>query len=152
MVVVEVVVMVVEVFVSAMLLTETLQNRQQNAMRWMYFRITPHRIMASPQLDRVVEAGGSKYHWTGVLDSALDAVGNTPLIRLQRIRREEGLQSLTDPPAEKYSHLPTMTSVSGRPHTSSSSALDISLRTEVAPLIRLQRIRREEGLQCNLCA
>ncbi|KAK1920562.1 cystathionine beta-synthase [Papiliotrema laurentii] len=48
--------------------------------------------MASPQLDRVVEAGGSKYHWTGVLDSALDAVGNTPLIRLQRIRREEGLQ------------------------------------------------------------
>ena len=32
------------------------------------------------------------HHWHGVLDNALDAVGCTPLIRLQRIAREEGFK------------------------------------------------------------
>lgn len=32
-----------------------------------------------------------QHHWNGVLDSALDAVGNTPLIKLSKIAREEGL-------------------------------------------------------------
>lgn len=32
------------------------------------------------------------HHWTGVLDSALDGVGHTPLVRLDRIAKEEGLQ------------------------------------------------------------
>ncbi|ODN99482.1 cystathionine beta-synthase [Cryptococcus wingfieldii CBS 7118] len=31
------------------------------------------------------------HHWKGVLPSALDAVGHTPLVRLDRIAREEGL-------------------------------------------------------------
>ncbi|TXT10990.1 hypothetical protein VHUM_01741 [Vanrija humicola] len=34
----------------------------------------------------------STHHWNGVLDSALDAVGETPLIRLDRIRDAEGLK------------------------------------------------------------
>ncbi|OCF78594.1 cystathionine beta-synthase [Kwoniella mangroviensis CBS 8886] len=32
-----------------------------------------------------------QHHWQGVLSSALDAVGHTPLVRLQRIAKEEGL-------------------------------------------------------------
>lgn len=39
------------------------------------------------------QAGGeTQHHWTGVLDSVLDAVGHTPLIHLKRIQQEEGLQ------------------------------------------------------------
>lgn len=34
----------------------------------------------------------SPSHWSGVLNSALDAVGNTPLIRLDRIAKAEGLK------------------------------------------------------------
>ncbi|KAL1410080.1 cystathionine beta-synthase [Vanrija albida] len=34
----------------------------------------------------------STHHWNGVLDSALDAVGETPLIRLDRIAKAEGLK------------------------------------------------------------
>ncbi|WWC92240.1 cystathionine beta-synthase [Kwoniella dendrophila CBS 6074] len=34
----------------------------------------------------------SQHHWQGVLDSALDAVGHTPLIKLQKIARAEGLK------------------------------------------------------------
>lgn len=34
----------------------------------------------------------STHHWTGVLDSALDAVGQTPLIKLDRIAKSEGLK------------------------------------------------------------
>ncbi|GFZ48133.1 Beta-thionase [Saitozyma sp. JCM 24511] len=37
-------------------------------------------------------SGNSAYHWPGVLSSALDAVGCTPLIRLDRIAKEEGLE------------------------------------------------------------
>ncbi|ORX41055.1 tryptophan synthase beta subunit-like PLP-dependent enzyme [Kockovaella imperatae] len=33
-----------------------------------------------------------QHHWHGVLDSAMDAVGHTPLIRLQTIAREEGFK------------------------------------------------------------
>ncbi|WWD08447.1 cystathionine beta-synthase [Kwoniella europaea PYCC6329] len=33
-----------------------------------------------------------QHHWQGVLASALDAVGHTPLIKLQRIANEEGLK------------------------------------------------------------
>ncbi|WVW80896.1 cystathionine beta-synthase [Kwoniella bestiolae CBS 10118] len=33
-----------------------------------------------------------QHHWQGVLSSALDAVGHTPLIKLQRIAQEEGLK------------------------------------------------------------
>ncbi|KAK8850507.1 cystathionine beta-synthase [Kwoniella newhampshirensis] len=33
-----------------------------------------------------------QHHWQGVLSSALDAVGHTPLIRLDRIAKEEGLK------------------------------------------------------------
>ncbi|WVF67948.1 cystathionine beta-synthase [Kwoniella sp. CBS 6097] len=36
--------------------------------------------------------GDSTHHWQGVLDCALDAVGHTPLIKLQRIRAQEGLK------------------------------------------------------------
>jgi len=36
--------------------------------------------------------GDDTHHWHGILDSALDAVGHTPLIRLQRIAKEEGLK------------------------------------------------------------
>ncbi|WVQ95512.1 cystathionine beta-synthase [Kwoniella sp. CBS 9459] len=36
--------------------------------------------------------GDSTHHWKGVLDCALDAVGHTPLIKLQRIREQEGLK------------------------------------------------------------
>lgn len=32
------------------------------------------------------------HHWKGVLSSALDAVGHTPLVRLDRIAKEEGLK------------------------------------------------------------
>ena len=38
------------------------------------------------------EGSGDTHHWHGILDSALDAVGHTPLIRLQRIAKEEGLK------------------------------------------------------------
>ncbi|WWD20690.1 cystathionine beta-synthase [Kwoniella shandongensis] len=34
----------------------------------------------------------TQHHWQGVLSSALDAVGHTPLIRLDRIAKEEGLK------------------------------------------------------------
>lgn len=34
----------------------------------------------------------STSHWSGVLDSALDAVGQTPLIKLDRIAKAEGLK------------------------------------------------------------
>lgn len=34
----------------------------------------------------------STHHWKGILDSALDAVGHTPLIRLDKIRKEEGFK------------------------------------------------------------
>ncbi|CAK9786059.1 cystathionine beta-synthase [Cutaneotrichosporon oleaginosum] len=34
----------------------------------------------------------SPSHWSGVLNSALDAVGNTPLVRLDRIAKNEGLK------------------------------------------------------------
>jgi hypothetical protein len=52
-------------------------------------------------MDYNAEASSSKggkstlpqhHHWHGVLDNALDAVGSTPLIRLQRIAREEGFK------------------------------------------------------------
>ncbi|WWC98606.1 cystathionine beta-synthase [Kwoniella sp. B9012] len=33
-----------------------------------------------------------QHHWQGVLSSAMDAVGHTPLIKLQRIAKEEGLK------------------------------------------------------------
>lgn len=33
-----------------------------------------------------------QHHWQGVLSSALDAVGHTPLIRLDRIAAEEGVK------------------------------------------------------------
>lgn len=33
-----------------------------------------------------------QHHWHGVLSSALDAVGHTPLIRLDRIAAEEGFK------------------------------------------------------------
>ncbi|WVR08582.1 cystathionine beta-synthase [Kwoniella sp. DSM 27419] len=32
------------------------------------------------------------HHWQGVLSSALDAVGHTPLIKLQKMRQQEGLK------------------------------------------------------------
>lgn len=32
------------------------------------------------------------HHWQGVLNSALDAVGHTPLIRLDRIAEAEGFK------------------------------------------------------------
>lgn len=39
------------------------------------------------------QSGGEKqHHWTGVLDSVLDAVGNTPLIHLRRIQQQEGIK------------------------------------------------------------
>lgn len=34
----------------------------------------------------------TKHHWAGVLDSSLDAVGHTPLVRLDRIAKAEGLK------------------------------------------------------------
>lgn len=34
----------------------------------------------------------SQHHWHGVLDSALDAVGHTPLIRLQKLAKQEGFK------------------------------------------------------------
>ena len=34
----------------------------------------------------------TQHHWNGVLSSALDAVGHTPLIHLQRIGKQEGLK------------------------------------------------------------
>ena len=34
----------------------------------------------------------TSHHWHGVLDSAMDAVGHTPLIKLQRIAEDEGLK------------------------------------------------------------
>jgi hypothetical protein len=34
----------------------------------------------------------NRHHWHGVLDSALDAVGHTPLIKLSRIAQEEGFK------------------------------------------------------------
>ena len=37
-----------------------------------------------------VTSSGKTHHWAGVLDSALDAVGHTPLIRLDRIARQDG--------------------------------------------------------------
>lgn len=37
-------------------------------------------------------AGSDSHHWAGVLASALDAVGHTPLIQLQRIAKEEGFK------------------------------------------------------------
>ncbi|WVQ70680.1 hypothetical protein IAR50_000202 [Cryptococcus sp. DSM 104548] len=37
-------------------------------------------------------SGDTLHHWKGVLPSALDAVGHTPLIRLDRIAKEEGLK------------------------------------------------------------
>jgi hypothetical protein len=36
--------------------------------------------------------GENQHHWNGVLDSVLDAVGHTPLIRLKRIQEEEGVK------------------------------------------------------------
>ena len=36
--------------------------------------------------------GENQHHWNGVLDSVLDAVGHTPLIRLKRIQEEEGIK------------------------------------------------------------
>jgi hypothetical protein len=36
--------------------------------------------------------GENQHHWNGVLDSVLDAVGHTPLIRLRRIQEEEGIK------------------------------------------------------------
>lgn len=33
-----------------------------------------------------------QHHWNGVLNNALEAVGNTPLIRLDKIAKAEGLQ------------------------------------------------------------
>ncbi|OCF45695.1 cystathionine beta-synthase [Kwoniella heveanensis CBS 569] len=36
--------------------------------------------------------GDSTHHWQGVLNCALDAVGHTPLIKLQRIREQEGMK------------------------------------------------------------
>jgi cystathionine beta-synthase len=38
------------------------------------------------------QSSGDTHHWLGVLDSALDAVGHTPLIKLQRIAKEEGFE------------------------------------------------------------
>lgn len=36
--------------------------------------------------------GENQHHWNGVLHSVLDAVGHTPLIRLNRIQEEEGIK------------------------------------------------------------
>ena len=36
--------------------------------------------------------GNTPHRWHGVLDSALDGMGHTPLIRFGRIAKEEGLQ------------------------------------------------------------
>lgn len=33
-----------------------------------------------------------QHHWNGVLNNALEAVGNTPLIRLDKIAEAEGLK------------------------------------------------------------
>jgi hypothetical protein len=55
----------------------------------------PHHRTPSPLsvTDRpTTMSGNSAYHWPGVLSSALDAVGCTPLIRLDRIAKEEGLE------------------------------------------------------------
>lgn len=32
------------------------------------------------------------HHWQGILNNALEAVGNTPLIRLDKIAEQEGLK------------------------------------------------------------
>lgn len=37
------------------------------------------------------DAGPTAHHWHGVLDSAVDAVGHTPLIRLSRFAAAEGI-------------------------------------------------------------
>jgi hypothetical protein len=45
-----------------------------------------------PTLSPPMSTPNSPSHWSGVLNSALDAVGNTPLIRLDRIAKAEGLK------------------------------------------------------------
>jgi hypothetical protein len=50
-------------------------------------------LQSSTTIDRLIMGGEptQQHHWNGVLDSALDAVGNTPLIKLSKIAKEEGL-------------------------------------------------------------
>lgn len=52
----------------------------------------PHTLPLSVTDRPITMSGNSAYHWPGVLSSALDAVGCTPLIRLDRIAKEEGLE------------------------------------------------------------
>lgn len=64
----------------------------------------------------------STHHWNGVLDSALDAVGETPLIRLDRIRDAEGLKCNL----RKFTMIRPVTSSpfqSARPSSSRSAAV-----------------------------
>ena len=49
---------------------------------------------SAPPPDSLMNGGepSTHHHWHGVLSSALDAVGHTPLIHLQQIAKQEGLQ------------------------------------------------------------
>lgn len=48
-----------------------------------------------------------QHHWNGVLNNALEAVGNTPLIRLDKIAQAEGIKcNLSESPSrEPHSEL-----------------------------------------------
>lgn len=40
----------------------------------------------------MADSTSGQHHWNGVLSNALEGVGNTPLIRLDKIAQAEGLK------------------------------------------------------------
>ncbi len=49
-------------------------------------------LAAAPDHVTDGHTSSTQHHWNGVLSSALDAVGHTPLIHLHRIAQQEGLR------------------------------------------------------------